>query len=186
MISKNKIYITSVIFGLIVLFLIGFLIFPLFNNIKNSSKELFNAKKEILLLEDQIKKIKDFEEVYEIYQPNLIRIDQMFVDPGNPADFIQFLEKIAVDSGIPMEISHLISSEEESESEPWQSVTSQISSKGSFPNFLRFFEQLEASPYLIKVQNLVLKRISQREIEKEQQYSSGDIGAICSIKVFTK
>ncbi len=183
--SKNKIYIISIIFGLIILILIVLFIYPLFKSIKNNSQELFSAKRELVLLKNQIKEIENFGEVYESYQPNLARINKLFIDPENPADFFQFLEKIALDSGISMEIFPLILSKEESETGLWLSVTSQFSSKSSFPNFLRFLEKLEASPYLFEVQNLVLKRLNEREFE-EEEYSSGDIKAICLIKVFAK
>ncbi len=182
---KNKIYIISIIFGLIVVILIVLFIYPLFKAIRNNSQELFSTKRELILFKDQIREIENFEEVYENYQPNLAKIDQLFVDPQNPTDFIQFLEKIAFDSRVSMEISPLILSKEKEETEFWLSVTSQISSKGSFSNFLRFFEKLEASPYLIEAQNLVLRKLNERELEIEG-YSLGDIKVICLIKVFTR
>ncbi len=183
--SKNKIYIISITFGLITLILIVLFIYPLFKSIKNNSQELFSAKRELILLKNQIREIENFEVIYEDYQPNLARIDQLFIDPENPADFIQSLEKMAFDSGISMEIFPLILSKEESETELWLSVTSQLSSNSSFPNFLRFLEKLETTPYLLEVQNLVLRRLNERELGKEE-YSLGDIKAICLIKVFAK
>jgi len=175
----------SIISGLIAVILIVLFIYPLFKAIRNNSQELFSTRMELVLFEDQIREIENFEEIYESYQPNLAKIGQLFVDPQNPTDFIQFLEKIAFDSGISMEISPLILSKEEKEPELWLSVTSQISSKGSFSNFLRFFEKLEASPYLIEAQNLILRKLNERELEKEG-YSLGNIKVISLIKVFTR
>lgn len=186
MIFKSKIYISSIIFGLITLALAGFLIYFLFRDIKNNSQELFNTKKELALIKDRTRKIKNFEKIYKDYQPNLAKIDQLFVDPKNPVDFFLFLEKLAFDLGISMEISPLIPSGKKSEIDSWPSAIFQVSIKGSFSDFLRFFEKLEMSSYLIEIQNLTLKKISEKKIEQEQQYFLGNISAISLIRVFTK
>ena len=183
---KNKIFIISVIFGLMILALIIFLIYPLFKEIKKNSQVMLVFKEELILLRTQIKELKEFGAVYENYQPNLAKINQLFFDSKNPVKFIRFLEKTAFDSGVSIEISPLIFPKKEKETKLWDYVTFKLSSKGSFPNFLKFSDKLEVSPYLTEIQNLTLKRLSEKELKVGEEYSLGDITATCLIKVFTK
>ena len=94
---NNKFYITVSFLLIIVLFLIIFVIYPLVVGIINNSNDLISAKNNILTQETQIKEINKFKENYKIYQPNLEKIDQMFIDPSNPVDFIKFLENYPAD-----------------------------------------------------------------------------------------
>ncbi len=183
---QNKNYVISTIFGLIALALIIFLIYPSFNDVKKNSQELFTAKKELILLDAQIRELENFDDNYTSYQPNLEKTNQLFVDSKNPIGFIQFLETIASDFEITIEISLLFPLKKESKIEPWSNITFQVSSKGIFSNFLKFFEQLEQSQYLIEAQNLTIRRLSDRELGMEEKYSLGDINAVFLMKVFAK
>ena len=183
---QNKNYIISTIFGSVTLALIIIFIYPCFNDVKENSQELFAAKKELILLNAQIRELENFDDNYTSYQPNIEKTNQLFVDSKNPIDFIQFLETIASDFGITIEMSLLVPLTKGSKTEPWPNITFQVSSKGIFSNFLQFFERLEQSPYLIEAQNLTIKRLSDKELGIGEKYSPGDINAVFLMKVFAK
>lgn len=181
---KSKTYIILGIFVLIDLFLIIFFISPTFNGIKKNSQELFAAKRELTLLNSQINDLEYFGKNYNNYEPNLEKIDKLFVDSKTPIGFIQFLEKTASDSGVGIKISLQITPKKEIESGSWSDIVFQISSVGTFQNFLKFFEKIETNPNLTEIQNLVINRL--KETSAENKKSAGDINASFSMKVFTQ
>jgi hypothetical protein len=103
--NNNKIYTISLFFVLISLFLVVFCIFPLLNEIKNSSKVLISLKDNVLTLTSQTVETDNFKRNYNAYMPNLEKIDQLFVDSNNPVDFIKFLEDTALSCQIISKIS---------------------------------------------------------------------------------
>lgn len=178
----RKIYISLAIFTAINLLFIVLLIYPFFKEIIKTSEELLLQKSNLLSFSEGVKNLKSSEEFYETNLENIEKIDEQFVDSEIPIEFIRFLEKNATDSQLSIEVSPLTTVKKETEL--WSSIFFQISTKGSFSNFLKFLEKLENGPYLIEVINLDLKRLAEKKTKEE--ISSSDINAILSIKVFTK
>ena len=123
-------------------------------------------------LEKKIENLKEFQTLWLEIEPNLKKIDQLFIDPQVPVEFVNFLEKIAKDSEILIEISSAISSK--TEKDPWPSLLLQINSTAPFSEFLKFLEKIETSPYLIEIQNLNARRLIE-----------GDAEITLSVKVYT-
>ena len=180
---RKKIYISSTIFGIICILLIVFAIYPVFREIKRSSEEFLSEKKNLILLSEEIKDLQESKKLYEVHQLSLEKINELFIDPEIPIEFIRFLEKNATDSQLLIEISPLPTTVPKKGGELWSNLFFQISTKGSFPNFLRFLEKLENGPYLIEVINLNLKRSVEK---KTEEVSASGINAVFSIKVFSK
>lgn len=182
---QNKIYLISAIFGLIILVLIVFFVSPLFKEIKKNSQDLIAFKKELISLEAKIENLRKFKEIFKTLEPDSEKIDKLLVDSEVPIDFIKFLEKTASDSQVLIEISS--TSFKIVQTDPWPSLGFQIILTGSFPNYLKFLEKLETSPYLTEIQNLIVRRLSENEIRlMAKTLSLGDVKATLSIKVFTK
>lgn len=150
--KNNKIYIILSVFALISLFLIVFLIWPLFNEIKKNSQDLISARNSMVTLSAQTSETDKFKKNYDGYKLNFERIDQLFIDPNNPVNFIEFLERTANNSGITSQISLPLSSKESKDF-----IIFQLSSKGSFEGVLNFLEKIESGPYLIEVGSLNIK-----------------------------
>ena len=98
-----------------------------------------------------------------------------FIDPEKPTSFIRFLEDTAHNSQVSIE--HSFAGAEKDEEKAWPKLIYNISSSGSFVNFLKFLDKLENSPYLLEVSNL--------NIKMAKEYS-GEIDAAFSLSVFTK
>jgi len=181
---RKKIIMTSAIFGLITLLLVCFLIYPLLEDIKNYSKEIISQKKEVRILENKIKDIEEFRKNYAKIKPNLEKIETLFIDSEAPIDFISFLEKTSKGCQVSIEIVPAAITNEE----PWPSLSFSITLTGSFPNFLRFLEKLQTSPYLTEIRNLSIKRLQDAELKSKEfeNLSPGDIQASFLIRAFTK
>ena len=166
---------TSIIFGIIFLLLILLIISPLFNKIKEESDNLIAQKKTLIELSNKTENLNKFQTNYQAYQPNFKKIDQLFIDPEEPIDFIKFLEKEASDFQLSIEISPQPT--KEVKGDLWPSMNFRLALLGSFPNFLRFLEKLESSSYLINISNLSLT------LTKE---TTRDVSASFLIKIYTQ
>ena len=155
---KNKNYITFLIFGLIILSLVLFLVLPLLTEIKNGSKNLLSKKNNTAVLQAQSNEIENFKKEYRNYKTNLEIMDQLFIDPQNPVDFIKFLENTANDTGIKIEISLAPISQQKNE----KFITLQLFSSDNFIKIMNFTEKLENGPYLVEIKNVAIKNSPQK------------------------
>lgn len=160
---KNKIYISTAIFALIILLLIIFIIFPFLEKIKNNSADSASEKNSFASLGAQATEIEKFKSKYASYEPNFKKIDQLYIDPGNPVDFFKFLEKIASDCKISSNVSLLQDYSKANSG----SVNLQVFSNGEFLNIIKFLDKLETGPYMVKIKNLSIKKSGIVSISKK-------------------
>lgn len=172
----TKIPIILTIFAIISLLLIILIIYPLFKGIKKSSQELISSKQTLVSLQSKINNLERFKEINEGLGPSLTIMDSLFVNADLPIDFIKFLEKIASDTKLSINVSPATAPKKGTDL--WPSISFQISLNGSLPNCLRFFEKIEVVPYLVEAQNFSVKRIG----EEPQENAMANL----SIKVFSK
>lgn len=153
---KIKIYIISVVFFAFALAFILMLVLPCLIEIKNSSEKLFSEKANVASFENQAIAIDNFKKNYALYQPNLEKMDTLFVDPQNPIDFIKFLEKTASESKVISKVSIMSLS---GENQAAVSVNFQTTLNGDFNNVLTFLEKIESSPVVLEIDNLTITKI---------------------------
>ena len=168
----SRINLSIIVFFVLTVLIFIFGVYPIFKDIEKNSEELVSQKKELVILEAQITNLEKFKIVYKNLEDILERIQGLFVDARVPVDFIRFLENTAESSSLDISISPTSSGK--FGNDYWQSLIFQISSRGSFPNFLRFLEKLENSPYLIEIQSLNISRDGE------------NVRAVFSIKVFAE
>ena len=160
--AKNQFYLISIFFALIALYLIGFLVYPSLSDIENISNSILQDKEEGVLIAAESKELDNFKKNYPIYESNLVKIDQLFVDAKNPIDFIKFLEDTALASGVDANISL-------SNAVPSKSVNVlpvavfQVQAQGDLLDVLEFCNKLETGQYLVKAQSLSIRK-SAKEI----------------------
>jgi len=181
--TQNKIYIISAVFVLFILALALFLALPVFNDIKKGSAQLLSAKQDIRSLQNEAAALENFQKRYREYQPNLEKIDGMFIDLKTPVDFIQFLEKTSSDLEISSQISMPPRGQLQNTGEKWPFAIFQINFKGNFAKILELSKKLESSPYLIEIQDLSLKEAKSGTAKAGL---SSEFNAIFLIKVFAK
>lgn len=178
---KNQIYIISAVFGLIVLSLIMFFVFPYIQEIRKNSEDLVSGRNNLAFLRDQVSEVEKFKSNYETYKPNLEKISQLYVDSKNPADFFEFLEKITSVSQIRSEVSLLANPPG---AKNVAAIDFQIFSQGEFSKTLKFLEKLETGPYLIEIKNLSITNSRQDSSSKKSSVKLVD--ANLSIRAYIK
>jgi len=177
--QSKKIYLTIFLFSSLSLCLIFFLILPLLREIKESARLLISEKEKIISLKERVEKLKEFESFHQDLDKNLEKVNKLFIQPEVPIGFIEFLEKTAKDCKAKITISSFSFSKKKKEN--WQPISFQIKIKALPQDCLRFLEKIENSPYLIKIQNLNMKKI-----KTEKETSSKEIEANFSIEVYSK
>jgi len=185
---KRKIYFWLVIFLGISAALIVFLIYPILKDIDNNSKELISQKQEVASLENEMINVEEFKKNYQEKKLNLDKVETLLIEPELPIGFINFLETNATSCQLFLEILSY-SQTKKTNQEPWSSLLFQISSTGSFSNFLKFFEKLETSNFLIEIMNLHVSRLGEKtgQISKGgREFSPSDVEVNFSLKVYTK
>ena len=155
----KKIIVISIIFGIIVIILLCFVIYPLLNEVRKNSQEFILAKKELVSFKAETEEFEQSKEVYRSLKTDLEKIDQLFINSDVPIDLIKFWRETAKDSGLLIDISPILL--EAGETVLWDSIGFRLDLIGSFSNFLKFLEKIETAPYLIEIQNLSAKTSNQ-------------------------
>ena len=179
--DKTKIYIIiPATFIIIALLLVVFLIWPAFADVIKISDELILQNGRANFIDEQNKELQNFKSNYKDYQPNLEKIDRLFIDPQNPVDFINFLENTSSKTGVKSEIS--LTSLPASKSKPVvvPFVSFRISCTGEFLNILNFSNKLESGPYLVEIKSMETKE------SKDIETGSNILRADFLVNVFTK
>lgn len=182
----KKIYLSTAIFGTLSILLLVFIVFPLFKGIKETSRIFLSEREKTASLVKEgegLEKMKDF---YRNYQSDFERIENVFIDPEVPVEFISFLENNANVSQTKLDILSMAKKSEKGD--PWPSLSLQLSVIGSFPNFLEFLEKLEQGPYPVEISGLNTRSLTEKELgskEFEGIFRPDTITSL-SVKVFTR
>lgn len=182
----KKNYIFLIIFIGIFLALIIFVILPLIQGIKESSQQLLLEEEARVTLSEEIRNFQNFKTVYQEIESDLEKTGDFFAIQEPPIEFINFLEKTALNSNVLIEISSV--SPGKTEEYPWSFLNFRLRASGSFSNFSRFIEKLEKGSYLIEIYELGLRKSAEGSLETKESvgFSARNVSASLSLKVFTK
>lgn len=153
--TKSKIYLNIIIFVAISLCLILFLIYPPLRDIKNNSKAILSNESREALISREITELDNFKKKYNDYENNFKKIDQLFIDPKNPVNFIKFLEELSYGNNIDSDINLISTQANQNNSAP--PIAFKISAVGTTSNLVSFIKRLELSSYLVTIINITIK-----------------------------
>jgi len=157
MFFNKKLISYSLIFLVITIILVVFLIFPLLKSIRENSEKLISFKRELSFLRSSAVNFEETRKNYNLYKEELEKINDIFIDSNIPIDLIKFWEKVAADSNISIDIFPA-SLKLGKVGDRWDSISFQVTVKGSYPNVMRFIQKIESSPYLITLSEISLNR----------------------------
>lgn len=175
--KKKTILILTLSLAIFVSF-ISFLILPTLKEIQKISKKISQVKTDLENVEKRSESIQNFKKQFPEIEENLDRFERLFVDKEFPIDFINFLEGIAQNCQILLEIS-LLKSEKEN-------LSFQVVARGSPQNVFRFFEKFENSPYLIKVEKLNILKMAEIGSKEKENLPEANLKLFFSFSIQTK
>ena len=179
---KNKTKLSLIIFLVLSIFILIFLVYPLYEDIKNNAVELSLKKQDSFYIDNKLKNIEGFKENYKEIKASLEKGESLFLKSEAPVNFIGFLEKTSEDSDVSIKISP--SASVKKMNDPWYSIIFQINASGKFPDILKFIEKLESGPYLSQIETLNITRLTADNLKSKEfsGHSVGDAKVSFSIK----
>lgn len=180
---ERTIYLILLIFFLVFAVLTFFLAVPLIKKISTFSQELVSLEKELRLLQVRKNELEKLQSEDAHFKENFAQIQQLFVNPENPIQFMNFLESNASELNLKIETSFPPLKEEEK-----GFLRIRLDLLGSYPHFCAFLERLENAPYLLEIEQLTVDKFSEDELKKEdyKDYTINDVRVILTIKALTK
>lgn len=132
-------------------------VFPVLSGVQRDSKKLALIKQNIIYAKAESEQMAEFKDKYESIKPNLEKIDSLLVDLQTPLEFIQFIEGLALKTGVVPQISMPAGGSQRAPGEVLSSVQIQMPCRGKKADILKFIEYLEFGKYLITVMGVDLR-----------------------------
>jgi len=170
---KQKTYLISALFMVLIIILALGVIKPLMLEIEKASATAEESREKLLLLEKTDQDyLKQVESDYKEINDNLGLIKSGLIDSEEAVDFFMALEGVA----------YFVSNRLEIKATEFPSIT--LNLMGSFPNLMRFSDWLESGKYFLDIDSIQVRRIS--EGETIEGLSAGDVKSTIKIKLYTK
>lgn len=178
---KNNIYITVALFFIVALALVLLLILPLFSAVEKSYLQLVSYKGAISSAQNEAMGLEKFNQDYKDFQPNLEKMDGLFVDAGSPIEFIQFIEQTLASSGMSAQIS-MVQNKQSPDRRGMPFVVFQINSNGTLARISELLTKFETSHYLMEIQAINMKEAKTQGKAQLSVYYDTSL----SVKVYAK
>ncbi|MDP2947566.1 MAG: hypothetical protein Q8N88_05620 [Nanoarchaeota archaeon] len=169
----QKIYVITGIMIIIIILMIGFLVKPLINEVKQTSILISEENQKLLIVQnadiDYLKKIEnDYKRIKDGIAPF-----KVYLNDDKTIDYIKEME-FAVNN---------ISSYLDIRSANFPIFN--LSLNGNFPNLMKFLGWLENSQYLVSVESMQIRKLNERDLISNdlKVFSVGDVNAILQIKL---
>lgn len=146
---KNKIILSLAGFILAILTLIYFVVVPTARDIKIMGREIEEQKIDLERKYLKGQSLKQLTENLKKIEPELSRLDQIFINENRGLEFITTLENEAGKSGVSQKIN--LSSPEAAENKEFQKNKLQLFAGGNFIRQLGYLLSLESLAYYINV-----------------------------------
>ncbi|MFO7807564.1 MAG: hypothetical protein R6V40_04065 [Candidatus Moraniibacteriota bacterium] len=173
--KKNKAWITSIVFILILSGLVFFAIIPL-------KKEVYSRKDEmekLRLLTEELRVENSNTDKYKndlaFLEKNKTLVDNFFVGKNSEINLIQKLEEMADEAGIAIEIKTLKKDLNNKKNDKEnQEIFLSIQATGAFSEYMKYLYKLENIDYLVDVHSVSIKDFSNKKKLEEQSFSLGE------------
>ena len=170
---KQKTYLISALFLVLIIILALGVIKPLMLEIKKASATAEESREKLLLLEKTDQDyLKQVESDYKEINDNLGLIKSGMIDSEEAVDFFMALEEIASSVSNKIEIK----------ATEFPVIT--VNLMGTFPNLMRFLGWLESGKYFLDLDLVQIKRIG--EGETVEGFSAGDVRTTVKINLYSE
>lgn len=137
--------------------IVAFGVVPFAGKTKASSRAFASQKALLDLIETRIEEIRGFQDGHSELKQNLERIENSFIEPGSPVNFLDYLEEGAGLTDVVIKVRPL--STELEPDDLWLSIGFRVNAGGSAENCLRFLEVLEQSNWLFEILQFNLQKV---------------------------
>lgn len=155
---KNKLFISVGLLLLLNIIFVYLLILPAITNIKKSRNDIINLK---IDLENKIireKNLNTLNEKISTVEPQLEKINQIFISKNREIEFITALESLEGKYNVEQKLNINLNSPEKLEN--FSKVPININTSGSFRNLIDYLANIESLNYYINIENISLAKNS--------------------------
>lgn len=157
-VKRTNILIAAVLLGAAAF--VVFVIFPIFGNIQKSRDRLLLALQDELALKDQIAAVQEYRALAKEVRENLALLEDMLVDVQFPVTFVQFLERLAGENSLSIEVV----SPAGGRAGAGEEVVFQLKIEGTPSDLTRFLTRLETGPYLVRITQMQILRLEENMV----------------------
>ena len=182
---KKKIFVSIVIFVLIIGGLIYLVIIPTINDIKKMGEEI--EAQRIDLEQKYIKgqSLRQLTENLKEIEPQLIMLDQIFIKQDYELEFITKLEDIAAQNNISQTIS--LDTAKINKEKSYQTLPLRLAARGNYKNMMNYLTNLEALDYYININSMDLSSASAKQSATPgEQTTFSNISLVISANTYWK
>lgn len=152
----KKIITNLIIFLFTIFFLISFFILPTIKDIKHVGNEIETQRTNLEKKYAKVQNLKQLAKNLNKIEPELDKLDQIFINKDDELGFITNLEKIATTNNINQKIN--LGGNQLIENKIYKKIPLQISTNGSFSDQLNYLINLESLNYYINIKSLEISQ----------------------------
>ena len=153
---KNKSLVLVAIFTLINIGIIYFLIIPSIDNIKNLRNDILNLKIDSENKIAQETKTNDLNNKFKKIEPQLEKINQIFISQNREIEFITTLEGLEGKYNITQTLN--LGLDDAKQGEGFKIVPFSIDANGNFKDIMNYLTGVESLNYYINIENISLSK----------------------------
>jgi len=182
-ITQKNIYLLFAASLMAVSLMAGFVVYPVFSDVRDISKSILSDKGREIFVERQNRELEGFKADYGEYKSELDRLSGFFADAQNPISFIEFLETSAQNANIDVSLNLPAPAKKEAGFRA-ESMALQIFAKGDFADMMAFARSLERGPYFIQINRVVMDGVLQEN--PDTPVSPDAVRATITLEVLAK
>jgi hypothetical protein len=177
--QKNKNSLSFSILAILYIAVLAWIFYWQIPNIKLYSDRCVKAQNDIATSQEILSQSISVKNFYSETQNDIKKADSLFADKEAPLVFINFLEKLATESNVAINIS-AGNSADKSSADIFDFYSLQSTLMGQSKDIIKFMERLENSPYLLNIQSLDFSQSTDLKLGKIESK------AVIMLKVYAK
>ena len=164
---RQKMILISVLFAISIAGASYFLLIPTIDKIKLTNKQIANLKIKIINDQEKEKNIDQLTEKLNTIQPQIEKLDNIFIKTGQELEFIIAIEKIAEQNNIIQTID-IQSSIVDKKNTAFKQTPLEINAKGAVNSIYNYLSDMESMGYYYSIEEFSLNSITLPGEDKKQ------------------
>ncbi len=181
---KNKIIIGSILFPVTIGCIIIFIVIPTIDDIKNIKNEIETQRIDLEVKYKRGQSLKKLTEDLKLIEPQLSKLEYIFIEEDKVLDFITNLEDIASDNNVTQKLN--LSSDNAVFNNSYKKTPLQIITNGNFINQINYMAALENLNSFININNLELTFSSGPSVTSEGESINSSISMLLFADTYWK
>ncbi|MCK4553817.1 type 4a pilus biogenesis protein PilO [Candidatus Parcubacteria bacterium] len=182
---KKKIFVSIIIFILIIGGLVYFVVIPTINDIKKMGKKIENQRIDLEQKYIKGQSLRQLTENLKKIEPQLVVLDQIFIKQDYELEFITKLEEIADQNNVAQTIN--LNTAKINKDKSYQALPLRLSTRGNYKNIMNYLISMEALNYYINIDSMDLSSASTKlSATPEAQTTFSNISLTISANTYWK